>query len=432
MLTLQVASFGVRFGGEVVRDRYLFYVVPLLLVGTAAALRSTSRRRLAIGASLVTIFFAATVASLPFTTFEGVWVDSPASILNDWLIEQSGGSGTGTFVGLLGLFTGLMLVLGLLLAPRGAFAAVVAIALVAFSVLTLGSEVDRIVGGTGLSGRPLAQPPGVVLDWVDTAVPEGESVALVAYPVSTAWDTTAIRWWDLESWNRRVSRALALPDGNFTYTPFPLETLDIDPGTGEVRRPGELAAYVVVAPRDSRFQLAGRTVADNVGLRVRTVEQPPRALWTTSGLEPDGWTRPGETARIHVFRPGRLTVTLRAPDDAPAQYLVGNEGRAGVIEAGSERVERLVADEPSDIVISGTSRARIPDVQLSPTVDGTRHVGVLIGPISLRPLRDGRFASVGRRGALAPPLDRGERQARATGALLASGLPRSSRRPERR
>ena len=252
VLTLQVASFVVRFGGEVVRDRYLFYVVPLLLVGTAAALHSASRRRLAIGASVATIFFAATVASLPFTTFEGVWVDSPASVLNDWLIEQSGGLGTGTFVGLLGLFTGLVLVLGLLLAPRGVFAGVVAAALVAFSLLTLWSEADRIVEGTGLSGRPLAEPPGVVLDWVDGFVPEGESAALVAYPVSTAWDTTAIRWWDLEVWNRRVARALAARDETFSYTPFPLETLDIDPEHGS-RPPAEGVARL---PRRRSRRLA--------------------------------------------------------------------------------------------------------------------------------------------------------------------------------
>jgi hypothetical protein len=37
-LTVETASFDLRFGGaEIVRDRYLFYIVPLLLIGTAAA-----------------------------------------------------------------------------------------------------------------------------------------------------------------------------------------------------------------------------------------------------------------------------------------------------------------------------------------------------------------------------------------------------------
>jgi hypothetical protein len=46
LLALEAASFDIRFGGkDVVRDRYVFYVVPLLLAGTAALLPPWSRRR---------------------------------------------------------------------------------------------------------------------------------------------------------------------------------------------------------------------------------------------------------------------------------------------------------------------------------------------------------------------------------------------------
>ena len=38
MLAVEVTSFDLRFGGGVVRDRYLFYVVPVLLVAFAGAL----------------------------------------------------------------------------------------------------------------------------------------------------------------------------------------------------------------------------------------------------------------------------------------------------------------------------------------------------------------------------------------------------------
>ena len=40
LVTLQVASFNQRFGAGLVKDRYLFYVVPIVLVGLAAALGS--------------------------------------------------------------------------------------------------------------------------------------------------------------------------------------------------------------------------------------------------------------------------------------------------------------------------------------------------------------------------------------------------------
>jgi hypothetical protein len=221
-------------------------------------------------------------------------------------------------------------------------------------------------------------------------VPEGEEAALVAFPVSTAWDTTAIRWWDVELWNRRAARAFLDTEAHFGYTPFPHETVAIDWGSGAVRGIGDGPGYVVLAPRDPRFQLAGRMVAENVGLVVRTVEQPPRALWATTGLEPDGWTRPRDPARVRFYGPGRAMVTVRAPDDSTAQYriAVGHDVRTGELGPGTERREQFVlCGARSDVVLSGTSRARIPEVQLSPTVEGTRRVGVLVGPISVEPLR---------------------------------------------
>jgi hypothetical protein len=392
VLTFEVASFGVRFGSEVVRDRYLFYVVPLLLVGTAAALAGgSSRRHVAIGAALVTAFFAATAASLPFSIYPGVWVDSPASVLNELLTEQSGDLGTGTFVALLGLFAGLALVLGLLLAPRTLFAVVVVGALAVFSVLTLESEADRILGANGLSGRPLADPAGIVLDWVDTVVPENEEAALVAFPVSTAWDTTAIRWWDVEFWNRRATRAYVLPDEHFTYTPLPSGTLEIDRETGEVAGTEEAPGYLVTAEGDPRFRLAGSAVAENFGLVVRAVDRPYRALLTADGLEPDGWARPREPAAIRVYGAGtaRVSILIRAPDDAPAAYVIasGDERRARELEAAAARLERFELCVPAgsfaELTLLATSSARIDAVQLSPTVEGTRSVGVLVGPVAV-------------------------------------------------
>jgi hypothetical protein len=395
VLAFEVASFGVRFGSEVVRDRYLFYVVPLLLVGTAAALSRTPTRHLALGSAIATIFFAATAASLPFTIYPGVWVDSPASVLNELLIEQSGDLGTGTFVALLGLMTGVVLVLGVLFAPRRLFAAVAVGTVAVFSVLTLENEADRVLSSTGLSGRPLAEPPGVVLDWVDGAASEGEVAAVVAFPVSTAWDTTAIRWWDLELWNSRAARAYTAEDGNFTYTPFPAETLEIDSRTGGVAGTSDAPELHVTAPRDPRFQLAGSVVAENVGLVIRRVERPYRALWLTEGLEPDGWTRPGQRALLRVFGAGSVAVsiTLRAPDAGPARYEIsaGRTQRAGDLATAAEQTERLVVCVPdngyADITVAGESEAEIPALQISPTATGTRRAGVLVGAIEVGPAR---------------------------------------------
>ncbi len=399
VFAVETASFDVRFGGaDVVRDRYLFYIVPLLLIGSAAALLDESRRRVAIGAAAVTVFFVATVPQLSFPTTAGLAVDSPpANVLNELLIDQSGGLGTGTFVAILGLLLGVVVVLGVLVAPRVPLAVAVLAAVVGFSLLTLRSEIDRVLGGTGLSGRPLADEPGLVLDWVDAVLPRGATAALLPFPVSTAWDTSAIRWWDVEFWNRSIVDSYAAADGNFSYTPFPLHRLTIDWSTGLVPGTDNAPPFVVSAPGDPRFALAGSEHAANLGLVVNSVERPYRAAWATRGLDTDGWTRPGRPATIRVYnrtdRPMLFDVRFRAiaPSSRGARYSLTAPGMAprARLAPASGRDEELqiciAALLPADIAITALSGARIKAPQLAPDVTASRVVGVGIGQLTARP-----------------------------------------------
>lgn len=398
VLTLEAASFGVRFGTDVVRDRYLFYVVPLLLVGTAAALLRMPRRHAAIGAGLVTLFFAVTVSQLPFTTFSGVWVDSPASVLNDVLIEQSGDLGTGTFVALLGLLLGVALVLAVLLAPRVPLALVVSTALLVFSVLTLRSEFDRVLDGTGLSGRPLAGSPGTVLDWVDSVLPEDAQAAIIPFPVSSAWDTTAIRWWDVEFWNRTVTETYVVADGNFTYTPYRSRTLEIDWPTGVIAGTADAPPFVVVAPADHRFLLAGSRHASNVGLVVWAVDRPYRVVWASRDLQTDGWTQPARPATIRIYgRPQSgpelvdVQVTVRAPSDSPARYRISTPDvtRTGALSPGGFGAKTVSVCVPAgsgaEVTLSSPTSAPIAGPPLSPELRPPRLVGVALDAVSIQP-----------------------------------------------
>jgi Dolichyl-phosphate-mannose-protein mannosyltransferase len=397
-LALETASFDLRFGGaDIVRDRYLFYVVPLLLVGSAAALTERRRGPTAVGAGLITGLLAAGSLGLAFPTFPGISVDSPVSILNETLIDQAGSLGTGTFVALLVLLLGAVLVLALLLAPRIPLAVVLFTSVLAFSTVMLHSEVGRVLDGTGLSSRPLAGPPGVVLDWVDSVVPEGESAALVAFPISTAWGVSAIQWWDVEFWNRDVTRAYVAPDGNFTYTPFPTRTLDIDPVTGEIEGTADAPAYVVGAPGDPRFGLVGAEHAANAGIRVQAVERPYRAAWSSRGLSTDGWTRPGVAASIRVHAPpgaapevSRVRIGLRAPESAEARYRITTEtaDRTGAIAAAEFTEETVLVciagGSPVDVFVRTPTGALAPGPPLMPEPEPHRQVGVLLGPVDVR------------------------------------------------
>ena len=60
LVVVQVASFNQRFGAGLVKDRYLFYVVPILLLGLAAAVAAREWPRwwaLAVPAAAAAIGF---------------------------------------------------------------------------------------------------------------------------------------------------------------------------------------------------------------------------------------------------------------------------------------------------------------------------------------------------------------------------------------
>jgi hypothetical protein len=398
-LAVETASFDLRFGGEeIIRDRYLFYVVPLLLVASAAALTEERRRPVVIGAAAVTAAVAATVPRLPFPTFPGLSVDSPVSILNETLAEQSGALGTGTFVAIATLLLGVVLVLSVAIAPRLPLAIALFAAVLGFSALTLRSEVDRVLDGTSLAGRPLAGPPGLVLDWVDSVVPPGETASVVPFPLSTAWGVSAIQWWDVEFWNRTITRSFVASDGNFTYTNFPQRTLEIDPVSGVVPGTSNAPRYVVTTEGDPRFRLSGRRHASNLGLVVLDAERPYRAVWSSRGLHTDGWTRPGVPASIRVHpRPGagpvveRVHLRLYAPERAAARYRVvaDTTDRAGEIAARAAADEIVLVcvtpDRPVDVSITASTSARVPSAPLSPEVGATRLVGVGLGSVAVQP-----------------------------------------------
>jgi hypothetical protein len=400
VLAVETASFDLRFGGEdLVRDRYLFYVVPLLVVASAAALTEERRRPTAIGTAVVAAVFATAAYGLPFPTFPGISVDSPVSILNETLIDQSGSLGTGTFVALVVVLLGLALVPAFLLAPRVPLALVLFAATLVFSSLVLRGEVDRILNGTGLSGRPLAEPPGVVLDWVDSVLPNGATAALISFPISTAWGVSAIQWWDVEFWNRTITRAYAAPDGNFTYTPFPVRTLEVDPLTGLVGGTSDAPRYIVAVPGDPRIGLAGSEHASNVGLRLMEVERPYRAVWSSRGLQTDGWTTPGRPVSIRVHgRPGsppevqRVRIALAAPAEAAAIYRLETETakRPGLIPAGGATEETVFvcvgARAPVDVTVTTSTSAVVEGPPIGPEPGPPRRVGVKLGPIVVEPI----------------------------------------------
>jgi hypothetical protein len=388
VLAVESGSVVVRFGlGLDVKDRYLFYIAPLLFLATACAFEDP-RPRVA-GVLGLTAFFVLTVGLEEFEPIFGVNVDSPASSTHEALTSF------GTDVGLepaellaiTGGLLGLALFFALRRLPRRPFAATVLAALVAFAFAETAYTWDRLLGSYGPSGRVLTATPTHELSWIDTAVEDG-SVAMLAYSIGQEWYPSAVTWWDVEFWNARVDRAFRI-DGHMTYTPdtFPTPNVGIDPDTGVVSGAGT-PDFIVRTTLDARLGPAGTPIAAAQGLELVDLEIPLRVQWVTLGLDPDGWTNPGRRAVLRIYPPaGATTVSLSvsAPEvEAPRPVQVGARSFAlGPTERRELTFEVCVpeggyADVP--IQVEGSTSVRV--IPLAPPYSASfRDVGVQLSTI---------------------------------------------------
>jgi hypothetical protein len=393
LLALESASFDLRFGGkDVVRDRYVFYLVPLLLAGTAALLRGG--HRLWVAPIALTVFFAATVHWLELPPVTGLWVDSPTRVLNDLIARESGSLDSAAFVAWTGLLLGLCSVLALRFVSTRVVAPCVLAFLLGFSLFTTARAIDHTLGSASVSGRGMSADPGVVLDWVDRVLPGGADVALVPYPNKPSFFENADLWWDTEFWNRTVSQAYVTGNGDFRYTPFPTRTLKPDWRTGVVPGTEHAPQYVLAAQQDSRFGFVAQRIGTNYGVDILAPEHPYRMAWLSRGLQPDGWTTSGRPATFRVFGGSgsalRVAVGLAAPPSAAAAYRVraGATTLRGTLPAGASKTAELrVCAGPggyADIGLVSPSSTRIAGIQRTLAEVPDRQVGISVTSVSVR------------------------------------------------
>lgn len=395
VLALEVTSFDLRYTGPAVNDRYLFYLVPLVLVGLATALADPPWPRLALAAP--TAIVALGFSGLPLPTYQKLNFDRPLALVYEHLTDLAGTAETARLgLVIVTVAAAALLVEATLLLRRTLVAAVVgALAAVALPAQT-GAAFTRYFSVDGTSGRPLTLDQGGVFDWIDRAVGPTSTVAMLPYPVVPGdyWAGTAF-WWDAEFWNESVTRDVVYRNRFYvTSSGFPKLNLRIDPRTGATNaRGGALAAQ---AQSDARFRVAGPVVASARGVDVIRAGDPWRAAWTTSGLYDDGWMRPGEPATIHVFpRRGQthgivryLDIRLAAPSGTwPYRIVLPTGAVAGTATENTDdnRIDLCVpASGHVDIGIESAARARIyGDPQNSITIGQQREVGLRVAQIAL-------------------------------------------------
>jgi hypothetical protein len=370
-VTLEAASFDLRFTpGAFVQDRYLCYLAPLCAVGAAAAvleLRHRQLRAALVIAAGVAFLLCAGLASYGGTVL--FWA-SPAAAFQRSLASASHALGL-SLTDLVRIATAAFAVtLAALIwrAPERFTLVFLGVAAAGYGAAEAAYVADRVALPVTTRAITIV---GARRDWVDAAVPDGSSVALLPNA-----QLGPEYWWDTEFWNKTVDRMLELDDDP-RPTPFPVARIAVDSRTGRIGG-GDTPAFVVMAGGESRLGLAGaRTVATAGPVELVRVARPYRALWLTRGATPDGWALPRRPVRIRFFpgkRPGarRVVLTLSAFSGArsPASFTLrsGATTRRGRVPPATQvQVAFPVCvsrARPSNATLIGDGAVRLPDDRL--------------------------------------------------------------------
>jgi hypothetical protein len=394
VLALESGSVVTRFGlGLEVKDRYLFYIAPLLFLATACALDDPRPRLVAVGVLGVTVFFVLTVGLHEFAPVFGVNVDSPASSTHEALVRLGNDLGVAPadLLAIVGGIAGAVLFVALRRWASPGLGVVVLGAVLAFAIAESAYTWNRLFESSGPSGRALTAATPESVSWVDRAAPSG-SVGMLAYSVGEEWYPSAVAWWDVEFWNARVDRAYMLGP-YFTYTPetFPRPRLRVDPRTGRIAGV-DPPDYIVRTPLDARMRPAGAAVAASGDLELVDLEVPFRASWMTFGLDPDGWTRTERKAVLRVFGPAGQTAvkaSVSSPDvETPRTASVG----PATATLGSTQTQELTFDVCvpergfADVPIRVDGETTVRAIPLAPPYsERFRPVGVRLSRIETAP-----------------------------------------------
>lgn len=373
LLTFEVTSFDLRFTPEqFIQDRYLFYLVPLFAVGSAAWLAQRTQRSVrvitlagAAGAFVLLLSLASYDETIIF------WA-SPAAAFHPALVAISEPLGLTVIAFLQFATVGLALVIGAAIwwTPRLALIGVT-LAVACFGAIEAGYVFEHQV-------EPLMTQAvkGKRRDWIDSSLPGSPSVALVpnGYPGGQAW-------WEAEMWNKDVDRLLRV-DAGPTDSPFPAVDLSVDWTAGALVG-GQPSVYLVLSPSETRFGLRATQIANGRGLRLVRTQRPYRLDWATRGLTHDGWITRDRLGRIRLYGGGHrearsVFLTLAAPASSlsPVDFGFGG-GRAFVTgrvgPGGARRHVQLRVCVPAaghvDAWLTAIGHTRISDARVVLHVD---------------------------------------------------------------
>jgi hypothetical protein len=320
LLVVEVAVFA-SVQVQRIEERNMFYVAPLLLVALLAWIEVGMPRPRA--AAVVTVAAVGLVGAVPYAgLINGNAAADTLAFLPLWTLQDT--VITLDEVAAVAVVGAIVLGAAFLLVPRR-LALVLPAAVLAWFALTLAAietnahggihqlSLQALFGGT----TKLAHP-----DWIDRRVGPGAQVAFV-------WSGDEERkfsLWTNEFFNRSIGPVYDL--GAAAPGGLPSTPVRVDPATGLVRgaRP---ATYALT---DTSVPIDGQQIGADPrrGLVLYRMDGPLRVAYRTSGVYPDGWSRPTFAVKAFGCLPGaRVRVHLvQDPTLFPAAQTVTTGGRS--------------------------------------------------------------------------------------------------------
>jgi hypothetical protein len=311
LMTYEATTFDIEVGGFIF-DRYLFYLVPLLLLGFTCALLDVRRPRWSLVLPVCAVALGFALHMQRSYTWDDEYhrlnTDSPIAYLYKPIVDAAGGTGGAQIV----LIAATIVLAGLFVAATAFVrrdiltAALLVLIGIALPVDTA-SAFQHLFKPIDYAERPLTHSNAGTLDWIDRSVGTDAQVSIVPYPVSTAFFVTQNYWRDAEFWNKSVTKDILYPNAgvySFSGVFFPKTVPKIDAATGAMSV--SPTRYAVESINETRFWIDGKVVVTSPHAYLIDAGPTWRLAWSTTGLFNDGWTRPGVTAVMRVYpRPGQ-------------------------------------------------------------------------------------------------------------------------------
>lgn len=370
-MVVVASSASVRFGAEI-SDRHLFYVVPLLTIGTVALL--FDRRPATLALSVGGVLAAAILATAALAD-AGASAAAPTHALNTvvrgrgaQLIEALGLPGLAP-ADLLAVVTVAAVVALALARHRHPGTRWIAIGTCSALLLVCVLATRYTLGTIKATQAGASQETIDGREWLDRSAPGSEGVGAVLSSIGEP-AATAAAWWNLSFWNARLDRVWRLP-GASTFSQRFTRVAPVDPRTGRIPALDD-RSLLVLGRSDRRFALRGeRIVGANGPFSLVRAARPYRAAWTLLAARDDGLLAAGGRAQLTLFGDGRREQRVRVRLSAGATPGMTTDRRL-VVRGDSGREWTALVPGRGRAVLRATVRV--------PAVGRTRLALTLRGP----------------------------------------------------